>query len=160
VLPLAVVVTHVLARKQNPCRSKTPDLDLLAAAIGVSLLWLFAGGSVEMMVINLFNLTFAGVAVIFASLATGGPSVDPRWRYALLPFTALVVFVCALVAAANAAQSQWYDPTWPPILIGVGLCLATALARPQWFNTWRAPKAFGVAMVVPVVLFVADGVFA
>lgn len=159
-LPLIVIAMHVLARTHKPCRSKTPDLDLLAASIAVSLLWMLAGGSIKLTVINLFNLTFAGVSIIFAVLAAKGSDVAPRWRYTTIPFAAALVGICTMVAQANPIEAQWYNPAWPPILLGVAISLIAVLNRPDWFNTWRAPKAFGIAMIVPVILFVADGVLA
>lgn len=159
ILPILVIAVHVLARRSNPCRSKTPDLDLPAAAAGISLLWLFAGNAIGTTVINLFNLTFAGAAVIFAGLAAAGPDTDRHWRYLLVPFSLAAVVLCTLVARANPDVSRWYDPFWPPVLISVGICLMAALGRPEWFHTWRSPKAFGTAMIVPVALFLVDGVF-
>jgi hypothetical protein len=153
ILPIVVIVMHVLARRNRPCRSQSPDLDLLAAAIGVSLLWLFGGQAIGQTVIILFNLTFAGVAVIFAGLAA-----SRAWRYAVLPFALIMGVACTFVTQANPVQSQWYDPAWPPILIGIALCLLTVMAAPHWFDRWRAPKAFGIAMAVPFILFLADGV--
>lgn len=158
ILPLIVIVMHVLARKNNPCRSKTPDLDLLAASTGVSLLWLFAGSALGTSVITLFNLTFAGVAVILAVLAVTGDGMGRRWLLVLAPFVSAVALVAVGVFSANPAAAQWYDPSWPPIVAEIVIAAAAAFALRNWFLKWRAPKAFGVALILPVLLFVIDGV--
>jgi len=158
VLPLIVIVMHVLARRNNPCRSKTPDLDLLAASTGVSLLWLFSGSALGTSVITLFNLTFAGVAVILAVLALTGEGMSRRWRFALAPFVVVVALVAIGVFSANRATAQWYDPAWPPIVAEIVIAAAAAIALRNWFLKWRAPKAFGIALILPVILFVMDGV--
>lgn len=158
ILPMAAVAMHVLARKHNPCRSKTPDLDLLAALAGVSLLWLFAGSAVGASVIALFNLTFVGVAVILAVLAATGDGIDRSWRLALVPFLAVVALIAFGVIRANPVEVQWYDPAWPPIVAEIVIALAAAVALRTWFAKWRAPKAFGITLILPVILFVVDGV--
>lgn len=159
-LPVVVILTHVLASKYNPCRSPTADLDLLASATGCSLLWLFAGDVIQITVINLFNLTFAGAAVAFASLAVRGEAVAPRWRIAVVPAAMIIAATCVAVARMNPAITQWYQPYWPYILASTGLSLVIPFFLPDWFRKWRGPRVFGVAMIVPFVLFIIDGVMA
>ena len=58
ILPIAAVAMHIPARIFRPCHSERPDLDLLAAATAVALLWLFAGELLGRSAINLFGLTY------------------------------------------------------------------------------------------------------
>ncbi|MBW6422593.1 hypothetical protein KX729_14135 [Rhizobium sp. XQZ8] len=158
VLPMIAIAAHVLARRNNPCRSKTPDLDLLAASTGVSLLWLFAGSALGTSVIVLFNITFVGVAVILAVLAVMGDGMSRRWLFALVAFLVVVGIVATGVIRANPVAVQWYDPIWPPVVAEIVIAVTGAFALRSWFAKWRAPKAFGIALILPVILFVVDGV--
>ena len=158
VLPMIAIAAHVLARRNNPCRSKTPDLDLLAASTGVSLLWLIAGSALGTSVIVLFNLTFVGTAVILAVLATTGEGTNRLKLAALILAFVAVAMIAAWVIQANPAEVQWYVPVWPPIVAEIVITVAAAVTLRPWFSKWRAPKVFGIALILPVFLFVVDGV--
>jgi len=68
-LPLAAFGALLVLRSASSCRSSYPDLDFLAASAGVAALWLFVGEWFGHNAINLYNLTFAGVAASFVGLA-------------------------------------------------------------------------------------------
>lgn len=159
VLPVIAILAHIVATKFNPDKSKTPDLDLLAAATGVGLIWLLAGETIELTVINLFNMTFAGLAVIFATLASRGAGLTKNRAYLLLPFSLCVIAICTAVAHQNPIISLWYDPAWPPITLTVIVSFVLAYFKSDWFSKWRCPKSFGIALIIPTTLFFANGVF-
>lgn len=159
ILPVAVIIAHIATRNCNPCRSITPDLDLLAAITGVGLLWLLAGEAIEVSAINLFNITFAAAAVVFATLATTGKDTVKIWRYALIPVGILLAILCTFIVQTNPSATIWSTPAWPSIIIAIALSLGIAYFKSNWFATWRSPKAFGVALIVPIILFLADGAF-
>ena len=157
ILPIVMIVAHIVARNLKPCRSDSSDLDLLATTTGVGLLWLLAGEMAGSSAINLFNLTFAGVVMVYAALAT--TSVSRYWRLALIPIAFGVIRICTMVVWTNPVESSWYDPPWPPmILASVALATGVGLCKPDWFSSWRSVKAFGVALIIPAILFLIDGV--
>lgn len=157
VLPFCAILAHTLACRMNPCASRSPVLDLVAASAAVGLLSLLAGEAIDKTTITLFNLAFAGAAVIYLTLALAAMPKDSPLRHSLLPVAAALVAACSIVAHFNDGEALWYDPIWPPILISVFLSAYFAWSKPEWFKRWRNPKAFGIALIVPTVLFVVDG---
>lgn len=157
ILPIMVIVTHIIARNMKPCRDEISDLDLLAATTGIGLFWLLAGEMIGTNAINLFNLTFASVIMVYAALAA--TSFSRYWRIALVPIAACVIMVFALVAWANPPDARFYNPAWPPILASVVLSSGIGLWKSEWFSSWRGVKAFGVGLIIPVLLFLISGVF-
>ena len=157
IVPLCAILSHLLTRTWNPGNSTRPDLDFLAAGTAACLIWLLAGESIGLSAINLFNTTFAGVAVIFATLAVKGGSVDRRWQWALCPIALLMLAITSWVATKNPVTTQWHDPFWPVIAISLFVCISTSWLATVWFTRWRSPKAFGIAMIIPVALFTFDG---
>lgn len=153
VLPVATVAIHIAARLRRPCSSPYPDLDLLATITGIGLFWLFVGEYFQRSAIDLFGLTFATAAVILAAIALGEVARWLVWPVAILASTALFA-----VAALNAPQSSWHGPLWPWAAAALLGGAVAELARPRWFDRWRAPRVFLTAMPVPVLLFLAKGV--
>lgn len=153
VLPVLAVSAHLAARRLRPCRSPYPDLDLVAAAAGVALLWLFLGEYLGRNALNAYNLTFAGAALVFVGLAAG-----PRRRFALPAALAAAVGLVLLVAEWNAPRVQWGGALWPWVLASLGFCAAAAALRPDLFDGHRASRAVAAALPVPLALF-ASGVF-
>ncbi len=159
VLPFCAIFAHTLACRFNPCISRSPVLDLIAVSASVGLLSLLVGEAIGTTTIVLFNMAFAGAAAAYASLSVMGKPEGDVWRYVMLPFTFTMVVVCTLVAHANPEEAMWYSPIWPPILISVCFSTFVAWSKTEWFKHWRNPKVFGIALIVPAILFFADGVF-
>ncbi len=158
-LPLAAILMHMAARKWHPSRSKTPDLDFLAAATGVGLLWLLAGEAIGSSVLYLFGMTFIGAAIIFAALAGKGEAAPRLWRYAPLP---LSIGLYALLTAMQSGGAMWSDVDIPePTFVAASFlfCWILAAALPQHFAKFRSPKAFLIAMIIPVIIYIKEGVF-
>ena len=158
VLPFFAVFGHALAHKSSPCRSKLPVLDLIAVSACVGLFWLVAGESIGTTVISLFNINFAGVAVVFITLSAFGSHRKSWPKYSLIPVFLIMVALSTLIIQQNPIDAVWYDPVWPPIFISLGICALTAWKQPDWFKRYRAPKAYGIAMIAPLILFITDGV--
>ncbi|MFC4293220.1 diacylglycerol/polyprenol kinase family protein [Sphingorhabdus arenilitoris] len=158
ILPAAAILAHIYVRKYNPGRSRTPELDFLAAGTACGLIWLLIGEALGQTTITFFNLSFAGVAMIFVTLAARRDGASWWAHISVLPVAALLFGICAGIAYFTPAHAFWYGGAIPPIAVSIGLCMAAAFIRPRWFTDWRSPKAFGVAFLVPTILLVADGV--
>ena len=59
------------------------------------------------------------------------------------------------VAAANPAHSQWHGAFWPWALASIALCVVTVRLLPTRFDRYRAPRLMGLALVLPLVLFLS-----
>ncbi len=158
VLAFVAIFSHTLASKFTPCDSQSPVLNLIAVSAGVGLVWLVAGEVIGVTAINLFNMTFAGVAAIFMTLALFERARGEYWRFAILPFNLLLMVIFIVVAHMNPEKSIWFHPVWFFILISIGLASIVAWSKPVWFVQWRCLKAFGFAMIVPLILFFTHGV--
>lgn len=160
ILPLATILAHMAARKWCASRSTTPDLDFLAAATGVGLIWLLAGEAIGASVLYLFGMSFIGAAIVFAVLAAKG-DMAPQWlRFLPLPMAAGLFAISAVIEQLGGMSFDAHIPIWPVVAASYLLCGTSAMVWPGWFATFRSPKAFGLAMIVPIMLFVREGVFA
>lgn len=151
ILPVAAVLAHLAARRVRPCRSPYPDLDFLAAVAGVALFWLFLGEYTERNSLNGYNLTFAGAALVFVALAADR-------RHALVVGAAALLFAAVLIIASwNLASVQWHGTFWPWVAASFALCLSIPFVRPDLLDRYRAPRALGLALPVPLALFATSG---
>jgi dolichol kinase len=153
ILPVVAIVAHLAASRNRPCRSRHPDLDLLGVVAGVSLLWLFMGEQFGVTAINMFNFTFAvGAAVL---LALAGRSW-PIWITA--PLIAALAAALLIVAQWNPAPAQWHGQLWLWVVVAMGAALAVAWALPAWFDRYRSPRVFALALAAPLLLYMTEGI--
>ena len=143
VFPVATILAHLAARARHPCRSPYPDLDLLAMMAGVALVWLIVGESLGPSAVNLFALTFAGTVLIYVAITAD------RNPLVVLAAGAAVLAVHAATVALSDPEKQWHGDLVPYTIASLALCALVATLRPGWFDRWRAPRAAGVAVVVP-----------
>ena len=148
ILPVSAVLAHLLARRVRPCHSRYPDLDFLAVVVGAALFWLFVGEYSGFNALNAYNLTFAGATLVFLTLAAVHRL--PLAALAALPLGAGML----VIAHWNAATTQWQGTLWPWVVASFALCLAAAALRPDLLDRYRAPRALGLALTVPLALFV------
>ncbi len=126
-LPLAAFGAFLVLRFTISCRSSYPDLDFLAAAAGVAAWWLFAGEWSGYNAINLYNLTFAGVAVILAMLL---------WRSSSLGRAALAALVVGLAVYCiqffNVPEARWIPAFGLVIFASLALSFSVAYFCPTF----------------------------
>lgn len=147
ILPLSAFAAFLFVRRVRPCRSQYPDLDFLAVMAGVAAFWLFAGELTGNNAINLYNLTFAGVAAVFIVLAVG------RRVAMVVPLIALAGTAVVAIVAVNASDALWVQPFAIWVAASLVLSAGTAWGRPDAFDRYRSPRAFAVALIVPAILF-------
>ncbi|MCT7373658.1 diacylglycerol/polyprenol kinase family protein [Chelativorans salis] len=148
-LPVLVILAHLAARHVRPCKSHYPDLDVLALVVVVAVFWLFLGRYAGHDAINMYNLSFAGAALVFVALAAGR-------RLALTAVGAAVLLaVTILVAGRNVEAIQWHGSLWPWIVASFVLCMVIPVLRPQLLDRYRGPRTLALALPVPVTFFMA-----
>lgn len=156
ILPLAAFLGFVLLERRRPGAGEHPDLEFLAPMAGVSALWLFLGEIGGHSAINLFGLTFAGVAALFAALA-----FEKRLPAALAAVACIGGLTFEIAGRnAGAAPESFASPQSfiPAIGASLALCLVVATLHGEAFHRCRAGRAFAVAMIVPLVLYVVETV--
>ena len=146
-LPLSAFAAFLVVRRVRPCRSTYPDLDFLATMAGTAAFWLFAGELTGNNAINLYNLTFAGVAAVFIVIAC------ERRAAIALPLIALLGAAVVAIVPLNAGDAQWVQPFAPWVAAALALSVSAAWIRPDSFDRYRSPRAFAVALIVPAILF-------
>ncbi len=151
-LPVLAIAAHMFARSVHPCKARHPDLNLLAAATGVALTWMVAGQTLGQNVINLYNYTFGVVALIFFGLALKG-----YWRFALLPLMGATGALWLWSISMNPEADVWNNPSLPLMLAGVVLPMTLVSVVPDWFDTYRHAKAFALAALIPIALYLNAG---
>lgn len=151
VLPIATILAHLIARARRPCRSRWPELDLLAAIAGAALLWLALGEAIGPSAVNFYALSFAGMALVYLVLAFVGWRA---WATVLVGGAALLAAYTAIVSVSTPAQRWHGDPTLLA-LASLSLCAAVPLLRPTWLDRWRAPRAAALAAIVPLAAYLA-----
>lgn len=152
ILPFTAMIAHITARLATPDKSKNPDLDLVGASTAVALLWLVTGDFFGPNAINLFNLTFAGVAAGFCGLA-----LPRRWWFIGLAVVAALAAVVRWVGQANLAVASDLTPGWTVIVASASLPLLAALIARPAFGTLRASKLFTLSLIVPIGYYITRG---
>lgn len=154
-LPIAAVLAHLVARARRPCRSRWPDLDLLAAIAAAALLWLALGEAVGPSAVSFHALTFAGMALAYLSLAAGTAWPGARaWAAALAAGAGLWLVHLGVLAFATAEQ-RWHGDLTLVVVASLAACAALALARPTLLDRWRAPRIALAGALVPVSAYLA-----
>ena len=151
-LPVAAIFAHVLAQRSEQHDMTNADLGMLATTAAVAMLWLFAGELINQNAINLFNLTFMSVAITYVTLMANG-----KWHSLALVTAAFLALASFALIHMNPTDAIWLDPAWLPMLPAIVMPVAAALLAPSWFRTSPSPKAFALALVVPVVIYLSKG---
>jgi phytol kinase len=159
VLPAFAVLTHVAARALNPCRSTYPDLDIIAVSAAVALFWLFAGEYFGRNALNVYNLTFAAMAVLLTALATR--PAQPVVRMAAAGAVVLLVsWLLAVITPLNEVSTRWHGPIWLWIAASLSIAMVAGLTKPEAFARYRALRVMAVAAPAPLLLFIIKGLAA
>ena len=150
--PLLAILTHLFARKSHPSQDPNRDLEMIAVTAAVGMLWLFSEYIVADSAIDLFNLSFASVSVIFIGLALG-----QKWR--LITFPAAVLIGILYLWHTTLTKNPTVSLDIPYILpaCSLGLAAACVMFKPRFFSTFRSLRAYAVALVVPVLSFILIG---
>ena len=152
ILPVMAIAAHLFARASHPAKGRNRDLEMITVTASIAMIWLFAGAFSPNTTINLFALTYAGAAIIFAGLAFRN-----KLRWLCLGFIPILAAVYAFVISLNPAQAKWgVDPM---ILGGAALVLPilSVLLAPAVFDRYRSVKAFAIAMIVPMAFYLTVG---
>lgn len=155
-IPVLAVCAHAVARVAAPREDAFPDLDLIGVSAAVGLLWLFAGEASGANALDVYNLTFAGMAMLFALLAAQDRTLAPRLAVAGAGFAVLVALM-AWTSRLNAASQGWHGDMTAWTFASLALCAAAGWFAPEFFDRRRALRAACVAGVVPIALFVTKG---
>lgn len=155
-IPVLCVCAHVAARAIAPRHDAYPDLDLVGVAAGVGLLWLFAGEASGANALDVYNLTFAGMAVIYVIIAVQDLGVASRMTFAAASLV-VVTLLLRWTTTLNAATQGWHGDFAPWAAASLALCAAVAWFAPEVFDRRRALRVACVAGAVPIILFVTKG---
>lgn len=158
-LPVLVVFAHIAARRWAPCASPYPDLDLVAVATGIALFWLFIGEFFARNALNVYNMTFAAMAVIFVGVA--GQHLGWFWRLVLVASAALVsIAILTATSALNPGSQAWTGPVMTWSIVSLACAGIIALSAPTFFNRHRSARAMVIAAPTPLLLFAIRGLAA
>jgi hypothetical protein len=147
ILPWIAVMTHLAAAKSRPCGSLHANLDFLGAASAVALFWLFIGELAGINALNVYNLTFASVALAFVALARSNAKF-----WVLLAAVALYAAVLMTIHW-NATSTHDQVLAWWWIAASFAPCLLVPLAGPQIFDRYRSWRTFALALPIPLAAF-------
>lgn len=153
IMPLAAFVSFLVLHRMKPCDSRYPELDFLAATASIAVAWLFLGEWSGNNAINLYNLTFAALAAIFATLA-----LHPRNAIACWVLAAVLGVTVYALQSLNAPEARWMAAFGPMIAITLALCCAVPMIMPHLFARHRVVKATVLAIAIPLLTFAAKGV--
>lgn len=149
VFPILVLAAHAWSRHANPCTSKFPDLDVVAALALVSFGSLTLGTATGLTAISFYGVTAMGMLMGFCVMAVA--EKPSALRLALVIIIAMALFaVRAIIVQVNTSVENWNGPMWSLVLISVGLCAAIPLIWPQIFAKFRAAKLTSLALLIPL----------
>lgn len=137
--PLLALAAHLVARRTDPARNPNRDMEMIGATAAVAMLWLFLDKISPEPTYTLFNMSFAGAAIVFAGIALPG-----RWRW-LTPLVGFILY-------GIYTQSFRVVPA-----ISFGVCATVVMLFPRLFSTYRAVKAYGFAVLIPLLFYAFGG---
>jgi len=132
---LLAIGTHLMARRTSPADNPNMDMEMIGMTSAVAMLWLFLDRISGVEAAPLFNLSFAGAVVIFM-----GVFFLRGWRL-LTPLVALIIYLLYTREILIAP------------IASLALCTLVVLAIPNFFSRYRAVKAYGLAVMVPVIIY-------
>ena len=150
-LPIIAIFAHMIARRTHPSQNLNRELEMIAVSATVAMIWLFLEDATSKTVIDLFNLSFAGAAIVFVTLASFG-----KRKILLAPLAAASIgFVYILEFQAQNTQVLWTFAPYYLFAVVLLLCVVTPLVLPRFFDRYRSVKAYSLAMAAPMTAFVA-----
>jgi phytol kinase len=156
ILPVGAVLAHIATRAVVPCRSAYPHLDMVAVSAGAGLFWLFAGEFFSRNALNVYNLTFASMAVLYISLALQKATLLVR-LVTVGVLTCVVAAILLQVASHNVKSFAWHGALVPWMLASLALAAAAGLSAPALFERFRSVRVLMVAAPIPLLLFIMKG---
>jgi len=153
VFPFMALAAYLLSHRVKPNPVSNGHFEMIAATAVVAMLWMFADVLVPESAIDLFNLTFASVAVVIA-----GVSFSRTWRWLTLPFAVFIAGIYVYMTSFNLNGTMWVKN--PAILAGIamGLMLISVFAKPDLFTHYRSVKSYALALITPVACFIYTGI--
>lgn len=155
-IPVLAVCAHAAARLGAPREDAYPDLDLIAVSTAVGLLWLFAGEASGANALDVYNLTFAGMALLFALLAAQGATLARRLAVAGVGAAALLALM-VWTSRLNAASQTWHGDMTGWTIASLALCAAAGWFAPELFDRRRALRVACLSGALPIALFLTKG---
>ena len=110
-------------------------MEMIGMTSAVAMLWLFLDRISGMETHPLFNLSFAGAVVIFM-----GVFFRRGWRL-LTPLIAVFIYLLY-------TREILVVP-----IASLALCMLVVLAIPDFFSRYRSTKAYGFAVIVPLITY-------
>ncbi len=151
IIPLTAIAAALIAHRLRPGWDRFPDLDFVAVAGGIAFLWLVLGDASVRNAINVYNLTFATIAVAFMAIAGG--------RNILVPIASVIAAALLLlvVEAGNTPLAKWYGTLWPWATASFALAVLVPLFWPALFQRYRSFRVAILSLPIPLVLFASRG---
>ena len=148
-LPVAAVLAHVYARMRRPCRSRRPDLDLLAALAALSFSWLLLGEAIGPSALHFYAMAYVGIVVGYAAITSDGN-----------PFVTSAVALGAVAAHWQVVAYGPPDKAWHGDLTALAcataiLSAAVAIRFPAWLDRYRAPRLVALSTLLPLGAYLA-----
>lgn len=146
-LPVATVLAHVYARLRRPCRSKRPDLDLLASLAALSFSWLLMGEAIGPSAFHFYAMCYVGAIVAYAAI------LSDRNVAVIAPVAIGAILAHWQVVAYGPPEKAWH-PDLLAFSTASALLPALAVMRfPEWFDRYRAPRVVAVSTLLPLATY-------
>jgi len=151
ILPGAVLVAHLFAKRNRPCRSRHGDLDVVATLAATGLIWFFIGETTGPSAIVLYNLTIAGMLLGYLSKAVALPGSRP-----LLAGGVLALYL--VMTILGPTHGLWVRGLPMIATASIAAVLLALASRPEWFDRWRGPRLALVSCAVPLTTYLLQAI--
>ena len=154
ILPLLVFVGHGFSARLNPDQAKHPELDVVAAVALMSFFWLVLGRTTNVFNIEIYGLTALAMCLSFATLAARPHGI----------IAAAVTGGIAALFGAFLFHGLYRGINLPnnvsvsalAMIVCAGLAIALPLGWPEKFQTDRTLRVSGLALLVPLGLYILN----
>ncbi|WP_424944571.1 diacylglycerol/polyprenol kinase family protein [Aliiroseovarius crassostreae] len=151
-VPILVLAAHAWSRIAAPCKSRFPDLDIVAALALVSFGWLTLGNATGWNAVSFYGITAMGMMVGLCALALTRRRITTR--VALLSI--IVLACCAvryMVIHLNSESANWNGPMWSVTVTCLALSTIVPSLAPHAFAQARVTKLTCLSLAIPLATY-------
>jgi phytol kinase len=158
IMPTLALISQTFARRNNPSRTRHPDLDMLAMLAVLSFVALLGGLALGYTAISFYGIACAAIVMQCTMLAIADKPLVLRSIAAIGLVLVLAGGLLALIhfnTAFNPSSDGWHDAL--PMTVGLGLAIpaAISLLRPGFYQTARYAKVGLIGASTPLIAFLS-----
>lgn len=146
--PILALAAHIWSQRENPCRGRFSELDIVAALVLISLFWLTLGNATGANAVSFYGVAAMGLTLGLAATALERRS-SLRQLAGVVILAGAMCLIRAGVVAANPPEANWNGAIWWVVWVTLLLASLPVMLWPRCFDQDRVARISGLAMAAP-----------